>query len=223
MIERMYVTDGTLCCGGRCTSSCRKLRRARRHRSAPTHRHPDGRLRRPDEPVAAVRHPLKPRYVSAGALRQARVHRVLGDAMAEHVLNRSAHMRRAHGLAFVAQHPDDGVNDPARTAITLTLALDGPWRRIAPPQPGEALGYIAQPGLISRSQDLRNFCHKIARSTRMLVRWYLRCLHLGRHAPRARLAAGAAGRSGPRLPAGFERGPVEGEVEARAHDPRGVV
>jgi len=97
--------------------------------------------------------------------------------MTEQALDSSSDVRRAHRSSFVGQHPNDGIDDPARTAITGSLAFDCPWLRIASAQPLELLGHVAQPGAVSRSQDLRNFCHKIARSTRMLVRWYLRRLH----------------------------------------------
>jgi hypothetical protein len=79
-------------------------------------------------------------------------------------------VRQPHWATFIGEHTSDGIRDPARTAITLPLALDGPWLRIAGPKLAKSLDQVGQPGAVSGRQDLRNFCHKIARSTRMLVR-----------------------------------------------------
>jgi hypothetical protein len=97
--------------------------------------------------------------------------------VAEQFLDRSMDVRRSHRLATLAQYANDPVGDPTWTTITLPLALDCPWLRIASAQPLELLGHVAQPRSVSTGQNLRNFCHKIARSTRMLVRWYSRRLH----------------------------------------------
>ena len=86
-------------------------------------------------------------------------------------------VRQPHRPAFVREHANNCLQDPTGTAIAPPLALDWPWLGIARAQPLEPLGQVAQPGAVSRCQDLRNFCHKIARSTRILVRYYLRRPH----------------------------------------------